>query len=42
MVQTGTVAKNIKNTEDSVKQERAMIMDAAIVRNMKARKVMTH
>ena len=42
MVQTGTITKTISNIEDTIKQERAMILDANIVRIMKARKVLLH
>ena len=40
LVQSGSVAKRIEQTEDSVRQERSMIIDANVVRIMKARRVM--
>lgn len=34
--------QGVEKVEESVKQERAMVIDANVVRNMKARKVMMY
>jgi len=42
ITESGEMASNIEKVEESVKQERAMVVDANVVRIMKARKVLLY
>lgn len=42
ITESGEMTANIEKVEESVKQERAMVVDANIVRIMKARKVLMY
>ena len=41
-IKSGEGLKRIEQVEDNIKQERAMVLDANVVRIMKARKVLSH